>query len=178
MNRRLNWPKQLALVVAASTNNVIGVNGDLPWRLPEDLKRFKAITMGKPIIMGRLTYESIGRPLPGRQNIVISRQPGFSAEGCVVVSDPAAALSAAGGVDIAMIIGGGEIYRLFLRRVQKVFLTRVHTELDGDTFFPELPAKDWTRVETEDFPASDGRPIGYSFQVYERVTAALTGQVA
>ena len=155
--------------MAASTNNVIGVNGDLPWRLPEDLKRFKAITMGKPIIMGRLTYESIGRPLPGRQNIVITRQPGFVADGCAVVSNPAAALSAAGNVDVAMIIGGGEIYRLFLRRVQKVFLTRVHTELDGDTFFPELPDSEWTLVESADYPADgDSRPVGYSFQVYER----------
>ena len=127
--------------------------------------------MGKPIIMGRLTYESIGRPLPGRQNIVISRQSGFVAAGCVVVSDPAAALSAAGNVDVAMIIGGGEIYRLFLRRAHRVFLTRVHTELHGDTFFPDLQDDDWTRVENEDFPAGDGRPTGFSFQVYERRAA-------
>ena len=165
----MNWPQQLALVVAASTNNVIGVGGELPWRLPGDLKRFKSITMGKPVIMGRLTYESIGRPLPGRQNIVITRQPGYVAEGCVVVADPAAALSAAGNVDVAMIIGGGEIYRLFLRRAAQVFLTRVHAELDGDTIFPELPAEDWSLVDNEDFPARQGQSYAYSFQVYERI---------
>ena len=115
----------ISLIVAASTNNVIGVAGGLPWHLPEDLKRFKAITMGKPIIMGRATYASIGRALPGRKSIVLTRQSGFEAEGCEVVDSIDAAISAAGAVDEVMIIGGGDIYRQFLPQADRIYLTRV-----------------------------------------------------
>ena len=100
----------ISIIVAASMNNVIGVQGELPWKISDDLKRFKALTMGKPMVMGRLTWESIGRALPGRQNIVITRQPEFEAEGCDVVDSPAAALAAAGDVAEVMIIGGGQVY--------------------------------------------------------------------
>jgi dihydrofolate reductase len=155
------------MVVAVSTNNVIGADGRLPWRLPEDLKRFKEITMGKPIVMGRLTYESIGRPLPGRQNIVITRQAGYVAKGCDVVSSPADALRAAGNVGEVMIIGGGEIYRQFLRRAQRVYLTRVHQSIDGDAYFPGLPDDEWQLTGNEDIPA--GEAPAFSFQVFERI---------
>jgi len=115
----------VSIIVAVSANNVIGRDGGLPWHISEDLKRFKAITMGKPIVMGRRTHESIGKPLPGRQNIVITRQEGYVVEGCDVVSSPAAALRAAGDVDEVMIIGGGEIYDLFLNQATRIYLTRV-----------------------------------------------------
>src|SRR5690606_30387326 len=107
-------------------NNVIGRGNDLPWRLPDDLKRFKSLTIGKPIIMGRKTYESIGRPLPGRTNIVISRQVGFSAEGCTAVTSLDEALTVAGDAPEVMVIGGAEIFRQALPRTDQLYLTRIH----------------------------------------------------
>jgi dihydrofolate reductase len=104
----------ISIIVAAAENGVIGAQGELPWRLSDDLRRFKAVTMGKPIVMGRKTYESIGRPLPGRQNIVITRQSGFEAAGCDVVDSKEAALAAAGEADEIMVIGGSQVYALFL----------------------------------------------------------------
>lgn len=139
----------ISLIVAASENNVIGVRGELPWRLSADLKRFKAITMGKPIIMGRLTWESIGRALPGRENIVISRQPGFQAPGCTVVDSVNAAVEAAGEAPEAMVIGGGHIYAQFLPLAGRIYLTRVHADIEGDAFFPELVDADWDVVDSE-----------------------------
>ena len=125
----------ISLIVAASTNNAIGIRGDLPWRLSDDLKRFKAVTMGKPIIMGRKTWDSIGRPLPGRQNIVITRQPGFSAEGCDVVASVAEAVAIAGDVDEVMVIGGSQIYELALPSADRIYLTRVHARARGRCVF-------------------------------------------
>lgn len=159
---------RLSIVVAAATNNVIGFRGELPWRLPEDLRRFKALTMGKPIVMGRLTHESIGRALPGRRNIVISRTPRYTAEGCEVVASPTAALDLLGGEEEVMIIGGGRIYQQFLPLVDRVYLTRVHAEPEGDAFFPELDAGDWSIVAFEEYPAGDDRPVGYSFETLTR----------
>jgi dihydrofolate reductase len=127
----------------------------LPWRLPDDLKRFKAITLGKPVVMGRKTFESIGKPLPGRTNIVISRQPDYQAEGCVTVRSLDEALSAADARE-AMIIGGAEIYRQVLPRVDQIYLTRVHAEVPGDVQFPSIVWEDWIECESEYHPA-DGR---------------------
>ena len=163
---------RISIVVAASSNGVIGKNGGLPWHLSEDLKRFKAITMGKPIVMGRRTHESIGRPLPGRQNIVITRRSDYAAAGCDVVSCPADALRAAGEVREIMVIGGGDIYRQFLRRTDRVYLTRVHADVEGDTFFPDLDPGDWEIVENEDFPKGAGRDYGFSALVMERTRKA------
>lgn len=132
---------KLTLIVAVADNGVIGRQNELPWRLPEDLKRFKALTMGKPIVMGRKTFESIGKPLPGRTNIVVSRQAGLSLPGCVVVDSLAAALAAAGHVDEVMIIGGGEIYRQALAQADCVQLTEVHAAIEGDARFPALDAQ-------------------------------------
>jgi dihydrofolate reductase len=160
---------RISIIVAASANNAIGVDGDLPWRLPEDLRRFKAITMGKPMIMGRATYESIGRALPGRQSIVLSRQPGFEAEGCDVVSSVADALETAGDVEEVMIIGGGKVYTEFLPMTDRIYLTRVDTEIDGDTYLPEIAAKEWKRIESEGHLASEDREYGFSFEVWERI---------
>lgn len=158
----------ISIIVAASTNNVIGADGELPWKISDDLKRFKALTMGKPIVMGRLTWESIGRPLPGRQNIVITRQAGFLAAGCDVVASPAAALAIAGDAPEIMIIGGSQIYDLFLPKAGRLHMTRVQTEIDGDAFFPEVSESDWELVSSEAHEASDKNEFAFDFRTYER----------
>lgn len=158
----------ISLVVAASTNNVIGVQGELPWKISDDLRRFKSLTMGKPIVMGRLTWESIGRALPGRQNIVISRSADFEAAGCDVVSSPVEALRAAGNANEVMIIGGGQIYELFLPKANRVYLTRVHTEVDGDAFFPELDTQTWTLTLAERHTADEKNEFNFEYRTYEK----------
>jgi len=159
---------QLTLVVAAADNGVIGRDAGLPWRLPEDLRRFKATTIGKPILMGRRTYESIGRALPGRLNLVLTRSPQWSAPGVVVVHTLAAALAAAAGAPELMVIGGAEIYRLVLPHAQRILLTRVHAELDGDTFFPDPTALEWREAAREEHPADERHPYAMSFVTLER----------
>jgi dihydrofolate reductase len=158
----------ISLIVATSANNVIGVDGGLPWRLPEDLARFKAVTMGKPVIMGRATFESIGRALPGRRSIVLTRQADFAAEGCDVVPTIEAAIEAAGDAEEIMVIGGGEIYRQFLPMADRIYLTRLQAEIDGDTRFPELDLDEWTVVAVEEFPAGDEREFGFDVETLER----------
>ena len=154
--------------MAASANNVIGDEGQLPWSLPEDLKHFKAVTMGKPMIMGRATYDAIGRALPGRRSIILTRQEDFEAEGCEVATSPAAALEAAGDVDEAMIVGGGEIYRLFLPMVHRIYLTRVQAEINGDTTFPELDMDEWDVSLVAEYPAGDEREFGFDIETLDR----------
>ena len=160
----------ISIIVAASTTNVIGVQGELPWRLSNDLKRFKKITMGKPIVMGRLTYESIGRPLPGRQNIIITRQTDFTGAGCDVVASPEAARAAAGDVEEIMIIGGGEIYALFLPLADRIYLTRVHTEISGDAFFPQPEDSEWRMSASEKHGADASHALDYSFETWDRIS--------
>ncbi len=160
---------KVSMIVAASANNVIGADGGMPWHLPEDLRRFKEITMGKPMIMGRATYESIGLALPGRRSIVLSRQCDYKAEGADVVNTPDAALQLAGDGDEVMIIGGGKVYEQFLPMTDRIYLTRVHAELDGDVFFPEIDEKEWRVVSSESLPPSDARPFPISFQTLERI---------
>ena len=158
----------ISLIVAASSNGVIGVDGDLPWRLPDDLKRFKALTTGKPVIMGRKTWDSIGRPLPNRQNIVITRNPAFEAEGCDIVATPEQAIAAAGDSDELMIIGGGAIYAIFLDKATRIYLTRVHTEIDGDTFFPGPDPEVWVEVSSTAHPADERHSAAFDFIDYVR----------
>jgi dihydrofolate reductase len=160
----------ISIVVAASTNNVIGVNGELPWKLSDDLKRFKALTMGKPIVMGRLTWESIGRPLPGRQNIVITRDQSYRAEGCDVVASPVEALRAAGDVGEVMIIGGGQIYDLFMPKAGRIYLTRVKSDLEGDAWFQNIDPATWQLTSTESHAADDRNEFDFEFRTYERQT--------
>ena len=157
----------ISIIVAASENNVIGREGELPWRLSDDLKHFKAVTMGKPFVMGRKSWESIGRPLPGRQNIVITRQAGFEAAGCDVVSSTAEAVTVAGDAPEIMVIGGSEIYSLFLSQAQRVYLTRVHAEVEGDAVFPALGAE-WRLLSDESRAADAGNEYDVSFRIYER----------
>ncbi len=161
---------KVSMIVAVSANNVIGANAGLPWRLQEDLRRFKEITMGKPMIMGRLTFESIGKALPGRCSIVITRQVDYQREGLEVVTTPDAALELAGDVDEVMIIGGGEVYEQFLPMTDRIYLTRVHAEFDGDTLFPEINEDEWRIVSSEPLPPNDERPFSISFQTLERVS--------
>jgi len=158
----------ISLIVAASTNNVIGIQGELPWRLSSDLKRFKSFTMGKPIVMGRLTYESIGRPLPGRQNIVITRNAAFEADGCDVVQSVEAAIDAAGDAAEIMVIGGGHIYREFLPRADRIYLTRVHTQIEGDAFLPELVDDEWRETSCEAEFAGESNEYDVEFIVLDR----------
>jgi len=160
---------RISIIVAASANNVIGVAGVLPWRLPEDLRRFKAVTMGKPMIMGRATFESIGRTLPGRRSIVLTRQPGYQAKGCDIVVSIEEALASAGDVEEVMVIGGGEIYRQFLPLADRIYLTQVRAETEGDTLFPELDMSDWKVISVEEFPAGDEREFGFDVETLERV---------
>lgn len=172
INRESTNKASISLVVAASTNHVIGAAGQLPWHLSDDLKRFKSLTMGKPIIMGRKTFESIGRALPGRQNIVITTQDGYVAAGCDVVGSVEGAIAAAGDEAEKMVIGGGEIYRLFLPLADRVYLTRVNVEVDGDTLFPELDSATWREVEREECSAGEGNDHDFAIVTYSRISAA------
>jgi len=158
----------ISLIVAASTNNVIGFQGHLPWRLSSDLKRFKALTMGKPIVMGRKTYESIGRPLPGRQNIVVTRNPDYVAEGCDVVSSVDAAIQAAGDAEEIMIIGGSHIYEAFLPRAHRIYLTRVQAELEGDAYLPKFNDDDWQETVVEEYTSDESNDHNVIFSILER----------
>ena len=160
------------MVVATAANNVIGRGGELPWRLPEDLGRFKELTMGKPIVMGRRTFESIGRPLPGRRNIVVSRRPGLCLDGCEVSDSPDAALALAGQAEEIMVIGGQQLYEAFLPRTTRIHMTRVHETIEGDAFFPELPPDEWQVVWFEFHPATREQPLAYTFQTLERAAPA------
>ena len=159
---------RVSIIVATDEHGGIGLDGRLPWHLPEDLKRFKALTMGKPIVMGRRTFESIGRALPGRRNIVVSRQPQFRVDGCTVVPSLEAALAAAGEAEETCVIGGAEIYRLALPLADTLHLTRVHATLDADAFFPAMDMAEWEELAREDRSADDRHPYAYSFVTLRR----------
>lgn len=164
----------VAMIVAMSENRVIGRNNQLPWYLPNDLKYFKAVTMGKPVIMGRKTFESIGRPLPGRANIVVTRNPDWSAEGVRVAHSPQAALQLArdialvDGVKEVMVIGGAELYADLLPLADRLYITRVHARVEGDALFPQLNENEWRESAREDFLAEGPNPYDYSFVVCQR----------
>lgn len=157
----------VSLIVAVAANGVIGRDGDLPWRIPADLGFFKQTTMGKPIVMGRKTWESIGRALPGRTNIVLTRDRQFEAEGATVVADFEVALAAAGEAAEVMIIGGAEVYAMALPHASRIYLTEVHAAPEGDTRLPEFSRDDWRETAREDHAAEDGTPA-FSFVTLER----------
>lgn len=160
---------KLAIIVAMAQNRVIGCANKLPWYLPEDLKHFKKVTIGSPIIMGRKTYESIGRILPGRKNIILTRQKNFKVEGAIVVSNLDEAISACGEVDRAFIIGGAEIYKEALPRAQELYLTLIHQDFEGDAKFPEIHLdRDFKIISKEDHEAND---LKFSFVLAERIKA-------
>ncbi|QCR22933.1 dihydrofolate reductase [Pontibacter sp. SGAir0037] len=154
----------IAIVVAIAENNVIGKDNQLIWHLPADLRHFKQLTLGHPIIMGRKTFESIGKPLPGRTSIIITRQQDYQVEDCVVVHSVEEALAKAKELDErASIIGGAEIYRQALPFTDTVYLTRLHHTFEGDTFFPELPAEDWQQVAEAFHEPDEKNKYSYSF---------------
>ncbi len=165
---------ELAIIVAQARNGVIGVDNKLPWHLPADLKYFKQVTFGKPVIMGRLTFESIGRPLPGRANIVVTRNGGWSHAGVQTAAslDEAIELARAhceiGGCDEAMVIGGAQIYAQALSLAQRIYLTEVQADIDGDARFPALVPAQWKEVRRADFAAQGPNPYNYSIRVLER----------
>ena len=159
----------ISIIVAASTNNVIGVRGELPWRLRDDLKRFKQLTLGKPVIMGRRTFESIGRPLPGRDNIVITTDRHYQADGCRVVHSIDQALVAAGDCEEVMIIGGADLYRQTLETADRLYLTLVKAAPEGDTWFPVIEPQQWREIERESHQADEHNEFDYDFVVLDRI---------
>lgn len=160
----------LSIIVAVSKNHAIGKDNQLPWHLPADLQYFKRVTMGKPIIMGRKTYESIGRPLPGRLNIVVSRQLSWSATGVEVVSSLAAAVALAEQHEAAevMLIGGAQMYKAGLELADTLYLTKVDVEVDGDAFFPPIDNQSWVEVSRSAHPADEKNAFACDFIVYRR----------
>ncbi len=160
----------ISYIVAASTNNVIGKNNQLLWSLPNDMKFFKNTTWAMPVLMGRKTYDSLGKPLPGRLNIIITRQTGWQPEGVIVVHSLDDAIAAAKQADYkeAFIIGGGEIFKQGLPVTDRIYLTRVDAELEGDAFFPELDPQIWHMTSERSFPADARHAYAYHFQVWEK----------
>ena len=160
----------ITLVVAAAENNSIGKNNQLLWHLPNDLKFFKNTTWGMPVIMGRKTFESVNKPLPGRFNIVITRQQGWKAEGVITSAGLQDSLRKAAETNCkeAFVIGGGEIYKQSIEIADKIYLTRVHANIDGDTFFPAIDESKWQLTHNQDFTADEKHAYAYSFQTWEK----------
>jgi dihydrofolate reductase len=161
-------------MVAMASNGVIGRDNGLPWHLPEDLRYFKRTTLGKPVIMGRKTFESIGRPLPGRPNIVVSRSADWSASGVAVVDSlesalaSAQALAAASGAEEVVVIGGAQIYAAALPLASRLYVTEIHAAVAGDTWFPPLDPACWREIAREEYAATPDNPYPYAFVVHER----------
>ncbi len=158
----------LSIIVAVANNNVIGKDNRLIWHIPADLKYFKSLTMGAPIIMGRKTYQSIGKPLPGRKSIIITRDMNYSADGCVVVHSLESAIAAAKEYNEAFIIGGEQIYRQAIGYADKIYLTRVYESFEGDSFFPEIDSTIWQLTEQKDNEIDEKNKFKYSFLTYTR----------
>ena len=159
---------KLSLIVAMDKNRVIGREGKLPWHLSDDLRNFKKITLNKPVIMGRKTHESIGKPLPDRKNIIITRNPDYEADGCVVCHDLDAALKLCAQDEEAVIIGGAEIYRQALDRVDRIYLTEVQAEVEGDVYFPDFGRASWDEIIRDDYVADDNNEYPFSCFILER----------
>ena len=162
----------ISLIVAMDRGRVIGMNNAMPWHMPADLKHFKRTTLGKPIIMGRKTFDAIGRPLPGRTNIIVTRDPDWRAEGCVVVYSVEQALQAAAGADEVMVIGGANLFEQLLPRATRIYLTEIKADFAGDSYFPALPPGHWLERERQDHPADTSNPHPYSFVVLEKAQPA------
>jgi dihydrofolate reductase len=160
----------ISLIVAAAANHAIGKDGKMPWHLPNDLKHFKNLTWGMPVIMGRRTFQSLGKALPGRKNIVITRQLEWKAENVVIVNNWNDALFVADGTDAneVFVIGGGEIYRLAYEKAKRIYMTRVNAHPEGDTFFPELDTSEWNLLKEDKHYKDEKHEFDYSFQIWER----------
>ena len=161
---------KVSLIVAVGDRDEIGKGGIMPWHLPADLQHFKATTLGKPVLMGRKTLAAIGRPLPERRNLVLTRDAAFKAPGCETVHSLDEALKLAAPAPEFMVIGGGEVYRLAWDRADRVYLTRIHADVDGaDTFFPVLDPKEWEEVSRDDHRADAKNAYDFSFRIYDRL---------
>lgn len=158
----------ISIIVAMDNNGVIGNEGRLPWCLSSDLKHFKKITMGKPIVMGRKTHESIGKPLPGRENVVISRDKDYIAKSCTVLHSLECVYARFHNVDEIMIMGGAELYQQTIDKATRMYLTEVHADLKGDTYFPGFDREQWEEIERYDFKADENNEYDYSFVILER----------
>jgi dihydrofolate reductase len=157
------------MIAAVANNRIIGADNDMPWHLPADLKHFKATTMGKPVLMGRKTYESIGKALPGRTNIVITANKSYSLDDAIVVNSVEAAMQEAAAFDEVMIIGGGSIYQSMLSQATRLYLTFIDLEVDGDTQFPDYEAiANWQELSRETHQKDDKNPYDYTFVTFER----------
>lgn len=154
------------MIAAVARNGVIGRDNDLPWRISEDLQYFKRMTLGKPIIMGRKNYESIGRPLPGRRNIILTRDSAYRADGCEIYYSPDELMAAFGKEPEIMICGGGQIYKMFLPEATTLYLTEIDADIDGDVFFPEFDRLQWQLESSEKHTSKEG--WSYAFNVYRR----------
>ena len=160
---------RLSIIVAMSRNRVIGANGALPWHLPDELKLFKALTLGHHIIMGRKTWESIGRPLPGRRSVIVSRQPGYRVEGAIVARTLQEAVAVCGADDEVFVIGGAEIFREALPLADRLYLTVVDADVEGDTLMPAFDHAAWRELESRPHPPDERHAHAYRQLVYERV---------
>jgi dihydrofolate reductase len=161
----------ISLLVAATENGVIGRNNGMPWHLPDDLKHFKALTLAKPVLMGRKTFDSIGRPLPGRTTLVLTRGDGWTAPGVTVVADLDAALRAAGSAPELVVAGGAQVYALALPRATRIHLTRIHAVIAGDTRLPEIADSEWRETSRELHPIDARHPYAMSFVTLDRYPA-------
>jgi dihydrofolate reductase len=160
---------RIAFVVAYARGRVIGKDNRLPWRMPADSRRMRQLTMGKPLIMGRRTYESIGRPLEGRTSIVLTRDPSFHPEGVLVARTPDEALALAGGVEEVIVFGGTEIFREFLPRADRLYLTEIDANIPGDRRFPEIDPREWREIERTEHQPDERNPHPYRFLTLDRV---------
>jgi len=159
----------ISLIWAMDDNRVIGHNNALPWHIPEDLKFFKKVTMGKPIAMGRKTWDSIGRPLPGRENIVITRNQSFTCDSCTVLNSVDALVeNSKVKMDEIFVIGGEEIFKLVLPFANRLYITRIHAEFEGDTYFPPLNMDEWKLLSKEKGINEEKHPFDYDFEIYDR----------
>ena len=158
----------ITLIAARARNGVIGRNNQMPWKIPGEQAYFKRMTMGSPIVMGRKTWESLGRPLPGRRNIVVTRNRAYTAIGAEVVDSLDNALMLVGNVEQVFIIGGAQLFAAAMPRASRVLLTEIDADFDGDTSMPALDRKQWRETSREDHPPTSEQPFGHSFVVYER----------
>ena len=161
-------PKSLSLIVAMARNRTIGINNTLPWRIPEDMKHFKALTMGHHIVMGRKTYDSIGKPLPGRTTVVVTRDRGLRIDGCVVAHSLGEAIAACAGDEEIFIVGGAEIYAQALPLADTLYVTEIQQDVEGDAHFPEFDPGAWREVAREKRSQTEPQPLEYHFVTYRR----------
>jgi dihydrofolate reductase len=160
---------KISLIVAMATNRVIGINGKMPWHLSADLKKFRQITTGHPILMGRKTYESIGRPLPGRRNIIISRNSDYKIAGCEVFTDIQVAIASCNEAEELFVIGGAAFYETMLLKADFIYLTEIHKAFAGDTYFPEINCQEWQEIERLDIDDDASVDFSYSFLKLQRI---------